>query len=506
MNDLTHASRRAQDGGPERHRQKSAQQGKLPVRERVARLLDEGSFSEDALLANWEQDGLGADGVVTGTGTIAGRPVAVMANDPTVKAGSWGPKTVEKIIRIQERALVQRVPMLYLVDSAGARITNQVHMFPGRRGAGRIFHNEVKLSGVVPQVCVLFGPSAAGGAYIPAFCDIVIMREGNASMYLGSPRMAEMVIGEKVTLEEMGGAKMHTGVSGCGHQLVASDEAGIDAAKRYLSYFPSHWEWAAPVARPAAPASARPIREILPEDENHPFDVREVLDSLLDADSFFEVHARWAKELMVGLGRLNGRAIGVVASQPAVRGGVLFVDSADKGSRFIRTCNAFNLPLLFLADVPGFMIGAAVERQGIIRHGAKMISAVSEATVPKISVIVRKAYGAGLYAMAGPAFEPDACLALPTAAIGVMGPQAAINAVFYNQLQAIEDFAERARRTEELRREYAEDVDILHLASELVVDAVVQPEDLRAELIRRFAVFAGKRREWPAKRNAITPV
>jgi acetyl-CoA carboxylase carboxyltransferase component len=506
MNDLTHASRRAQDGGPERHRQKSAQQGKLPVRERVARLLDEGSFSEDALLANWEQDGLGADGVVTGTGTIAGRPVAVMANDPTVKAGSWGPKTVEKIIRIQERALVQRVPMVYLVDSAGARITDQVHMFPGRRGAGRIFHNEVKLSGVVPQVCVLFGPSAAGGAYIPAFCDIVIMREGNASMYLGSPRMAEMVIGEKVTLEEMGGAKMHTGVSGCGHQLVASDEAGIDAAKRYLSYFPSHWEWAAPVARPAAPASARPIREILPEDENHPFDVREVLDSLLDADSFFEVHARWAKELMVGLGRLNGRAIGVVASQPAVRGGVLFVDSADKGSRFIRTCNAFNLPLLFLADVPGFMIGAAVERQGIIRHGAKMISAVSEATVPKISVIVRKAYGAGLYAMAGPAFEPDACLALPTAAIGVMGPQAAINAVFYNQLQAIEDFAERARRTEELRREYAEDVDILHLASELVVDAVVQPEDLRAELIRRFAVFAGKRREWPAKRNAITPV
>jgi acetyl-CoA carboxylase carboxyltransferase component len=506
MNDLTHASRRAQDGGPERHRQKSAQQGKLPVRERVARLLDEGSFSEDALLANWEQDGLGADGVVTGTGTIAGRPVAVMANDPTVKAGSWGPKTVEKIIRIQERALVQRVPMLYLVDSAGARITDQVHMFPGRRGAGRIFHNEVKLSGVVPQVCVLFGPSAAGGAYIPAFCDIVIMREGNASMYLGSPRMAEMVIGEKVTLEEMGGAKMHTGVSGCGHQLVASDEAGIDAAKRYLSYFPSHWEWAAPVARPAAPASERPIREILPEDENHPFDVREVLDSLLDADSFFEVHARWAKELMVGLGRLNGRAIGVVASQPAVRGGVLFVDSADKGSRFIRTCNAFNLPLLFLADVPGFMIGAAVERQGIIRHGAKMISAVSEATVPKISVIVRKAYGAGLYAMAGPAFEPDACLALPTAAIGVMGPQAAINAVFYNQLQAIEDFAERARRTEELRREYAEDVDILHLASELVVDAVVQPEDLRAELIRRFAVFAGKRREWPAKRNAITPV
>jgi acetyl-CoA carboxylase carboxyltransferase component len=207
----------------------------------------------------------------------------------------------------------------------------------------------------------------------------------------------------------------------------------------------------------------------------------------------------------VGYARLNGRPVGIVASQPKVKGGVLFVDSADKAARFIQTCNAFGVPLLFLADVPGFMIGTAVEREGIIRHGAKMISAVSSATVPKISVIVRKAYGAGLYAMAGPAYDPDACLALPSASIAVMGPQAAINAVFYNQLQAIEDEDERARRTEELRREYSEDVDILHLASELVIDAVVQPEDLRAELIKRYAVYAGKRREWPAKRNPVTP-
>jgi acetyl-CoA carboxylase carboxyltransferase component len=395
--------------------------------------------------------------------------------------------------------------MVYLVDSAGARITEQTRMFPGRRHAGRIFHNEVVLSGVVPQVCVLFGPSAAGGAYIPAFCDIVIMRDGNASMYLGSPRMAEMVIGEKVTLEEMGGARMHTGVSGCGHVLVKTDEEGIDAARRYLSYFPSHWEWLPPVAKPAEPASDASIRELVPEDENKPFDMRALLDALIDADSFFEIHARWAKELIVGYARLNGRPVGIVANQPEFKGGVLFVDSADKAARFIQTCNAFGLPLLFLADVPGFMIGTAVEREGIIRHGAKMISAVSSATVPKISVIVRKAYGAGLYAMAGPAYDPDACLALPTASIAVMGPSAAINAVFYNQLQAIEDEEERARRTEELRREYAEDVDILHLASELVIDAVVQPEDLRAELIKRYAVYAGKRREWPAKRNPVTP-
>jgi acetyl-CoA carboxylase carboxyltransferase component len=506
MSDLKSAIDRARAGGPQRHREKAAEQGKLPVRERIARLLDAGSFSEEALLANWEQDGLGADGVVTGVGSLAGRPVAVMANDPTVKAGSWGPKTVEKIVRIQERALQLRIPMVYLVDSAGARITDQVQMFPGRRGAGRIFYTEVKLSGVVPQVCVLFGPSAAGGAYIPAFCDVVIMRDGNASMYLGSPRMAEMVIGEKVTLEEMGGARMHTSQSGCGTLLVKTDEEGIDLAKRYLSYFPTNWTEEPPAAPPAAPASDVPIRDLIPADENKPFDIKALIDSLVDADSFLEVHPRWAKELVVGYARLEGKVVGLVANQPKQKGGVLFVDSADKAARFIWTCNAFNIPLLFLADVPGFMIGTAVEKQGIIRHGAKMISAVSEATVPKLSVVIRKAYGAGLYAMAGPAFEPDGCLALPTASIAVMGPQAAVNAVFYNQLQAIEDPDERAAKTEELRAEYAADIDILHLASELIIDAVIQPEDLRAELVTRFAHAAYKSRDWPAKRNPVTPV
>jgi methylmalonyl-CoA decarboxylase subunit alpha len=509
LTDLQAASKRALAGGPERHREKAREQGKLPVRERIALLLDEGSFAEEALLANWQEDGLGADGVVTGVGTIEGRPVALMANDPTVKAGSWGPKSVEKILRIQERARSLSVPMVYLVDSAGARITEQVQMFPGRRGAGRIFHNEVKLSGVVPQVCVLFGPSAAGGAYIPAFCDLVIMREGNASMYLGSPRMAEMVIGEKVTLEEMGGARMHTGVSGCGHQLVKSDEEGIATARRYLSYLPTSWERDPPGAKPSpprAPSGGQLIAELIPADENKPFDMSTLIDALVDEGSLLEIHPRWAKELIVGYARLDGEAIGIVASQPKHKGGVLFCDSADKAARFIWTCNAFNVPLLFLADVPGFMIGTMVEREGIIRHGAKMISAVSEATVPKISVIVRKAYGAGLYAMAGPAFEPDCCLALPSASIAVMGPQAAINAVYYNQLQAIEDEDARARRTEELRTQYAEDIDILHLASELVVDAVIEPGELRDELVRRFAHAASKRRTWPVKHNPVTPV
>jgi acetyl-CoA carboxylase carboxyltransferase component len=521
--ELREASTRALAGGPKRHREKSREQGKLPVRERIALLLDEDSFAEEGLLANWSEEGLGADGVVTGVGRIEGRPAALMANDPTVKAGSWGAKTVEKILRIQERAMALRVPMVYLVDSAGARITEQVQMFPGRRGAGRIFYNEVKLSGVVPQVCVLFGPSAAGGAYIPAFCDVVIMRDGTASMYLGSPRMAQMVIGEEVSLEEMGGARMHTGVSGCAHQLVQSDEEGIDFARRYLSYMPTNWEQAPPAAPAAGPerdgaGQETPIGELIPADENKPFDMRVLIAALVDGGSLLEIQPRWARELIVAYARLDGAAIGIVASQPKHKGGVLFSDSADKAARFIWTCNAFNVPLLFLADVPGFMIGTQVEGEGIIRHGAKMISAVSEASVPKISVIVRKAYGAGLYAMAGPAFDPDCCIALPGAQVAVMGPQAAINAVYYNELQAIADETERAARTQELRREYAEDVDILHLASELVVDAVIEPGELREELIRRFALAASRQRitagpaatslvpGQPAKRNPVTPV
>ncbi len=503
---LARAAAAALAGGPDRHHAKVAEQGKLAVRERVALLLDEGSLSEEGMLANWDQEGLGADGVVTGLGTVGGRRIAFMANDPTVKAGSWGAKTVEKIIRIQERALDLELPMIYLVDSAGARITDQVKMFPGRRGAGRIFHNEVRMSGRVPQVCVLFGPSAAGGAYIPAFCDVVVMRDGNASMYLGSPRMAQMVIGEQVTLEEMGGARMHTGVSGCGHFLVASDEEAIETARSYLSFMPRCFREQPPTVAPGEPdPEARPS-QVVPDDEKTPFDVRTLIEGVCDAGTFLEVQARWAKELVVGYARLDGRAIAIVANQPKQKGGVLFVDSADKAARFINTANAFNVPLLFLADVPGFMIGKGVERQGIIRHGAKMISAVSSATVPKISVVVRKAYGAGLYAMAGPAFEPDACIALPGAQVAVMGPEAAINAVYFNQIEAIADEAERAEFVERKRAEFAADIDILHLASELVVDSVIEPDDLRAELVRRYAEAEGKGRHFSERHNPITPV
>ncbi|MBW3557374.1 MAG: acyl-CoA carboxylase subunit beta [Actinobacteria bacterium] len=504
-NRLWEATDRARQGNLAGQQAKLASHGKLFVRERLELLCDPGSFVEDGLLANAAAGDLPADGVVTGIGRVDGRAVCVMANDSTVKAGSWGARTVEKIVRLTEYALSHELPVFWLVDSAGARITDQVQLFPGRRGAGRIFYNQVRLSGKVPQICCLFGPSAAGGAYIPSFCDIVIMVEGNASMYLGSPRMAEMVIGEKTTLEEMGGARMHATVSGCGDNLVSDDAEAIDMARTYFSYLPSNWRDDPPLEEPAKPERALDAA-VIPERETVGYDMHQVIEGLVDAGSWFEVKPLFAPELVVGFGRLEGATVGIVANNPQHKGGVLFVDSADKATRFINCCDAFNIPLLFLADVPGFMIGTQVERDGIIRHGAKMISAVAEATVPKISVIVRKAYGAGLYAMAGPAFEPEASLALPSAKIAVMGPEAAVNAVFANKIAAIDDPDARAAFVAERRGEYEADVDLLRLASELVVDSVVAPEALREELLARFSAAQGKSRFFSDRRHGIAPV
>jgi acetyl-CoA carboxylase carboxyltransferase component len=498
------AAREATLSPPDKAAAKLASQHKLYVRDRLALLFEPDTFVEDGQLANALAAGLPADGVVTGQGLVDGRPALVVANDPTVKAGSWGARTVEKIIRVTERALVEELPIFWLIDSAGGRITDQVALFPGRRGAGKIFHNQVALSGKVPQICCLFGPSAAGGAYIPAFCDVVIMVEGNASMYLGSPRMAEMVVGEKVSLEEMGGARMHATVSGCGDNLAVDDEDAIEQAKLFFSYLPTCWREPAPEVVPEPPA-VELSDDCVPADESVPFDVHEVIDGLVDADSFFELKPLFAAEVVVGFGRIDGRPVGVVANNSAVRGGVLFVDSADKSARFIWLCDAFNVPLLYLADVPGFMIGSEVERQGIIRHGAKMVTAVSEATVPQISVIVRKAYGAGLYAMAGPGFEPDACIALPTARIAIMGPQAAVNAVYANKIAEIDDADEQAEFIATKRAEYEQDVDLLRLAADLVLDAVIEPSELRAELARRYAVLVGKSRHFATKRHGVPP-
>jgi acetyl-CoA carboxylase carboxyltransferase component len=303
----------------------------------------------------------------------------------------------------------------------------------------------------------------------------------------------------------MGGARMHATISGCGDNLASDDADAIAQARLYLSYLPGNWRQAPPQYDAAPPVSVL-AADVVPVADAEGYDMHQVIDGLVDADSWFEIKPLFAPEVIVGFGLVEGRPVGIVASNPMHKGGVLFGDSADKGARFIWCCDAFGLPLIFLADVPGFMIGSQVERLGIIRHGAKMITAVAEATVPKFSVIVRKAYGAGLYAFCGPGFEPDATIALPTAKIAVMGPDPAVNAVFYNKITAIEDLAERAAYVAERKEEYEADVDLLRLASDLVVDAVVPAEQLRDELAARLQATSGKRRHFTERRHGVPPV
>lgn len=480
--------------------------GKLPARERIALLLDPGSWREDGLLADATGGGLPADGVLTGVGAVEGRPVAVIAHDFAVKAGSWGRLTCEKQIRVLERADRDLLPVVYLVDSAGGRLTDQLGFFPGRRGASAIFNLQVRLSGRVPQICCLHGPSAAGGAYMPAFTDWVGMVAGNASMYLASPRVAEKVTGEKTTLEEMGGAVMHATVSGCGDEVFDTDWELIAAARLLLSYLPDSWQ-----CEPARVPSAEPEfpawpDDLIPRDPNASYDVREVILRLVDAGSFFEIKPGWATEIVTGFGRMGGRTVGLVANQPSVRSGAIFVDSADKAARFVSLCDAFNIPLVFLHDVPGFMVGVAVERQGIIRHGAKMIAAMASAEVPKFSVVLRKAYAAGFYAMCAPGFEPRATIALPTASIGTMSPEASTNAVYANKIAATEDPAEREAFIQARIAEQAADFSLARMGSELMVDAVVAPPDLRGELLERLRDAGRWQRAGARRHHLVSPV
>lgn len=489
MSTIRESTERIRKGGEPKYHEKNKETGKLFARKRIELLCDTDTFVEDALFANASAEGLPADGVVIGLARVKGRAVALMANDSTVKAGSWGARTVEKILRIQETAQKLQIPLLYLVDSAGARLTDQVEMFPGRRGAGRIFYNQSNLSGKIPQICLLFGPSAAGGAYIPSFCDCIIMVEGNASMYLGSPRMAESVIGEKVTLEEMGGARMHCEVSGVGDFLVKTEPEAIELGKKYLSYLPQNWHEKAPVEKSKEPETGSDkLRSIIPESPARAYDMLNVMRTIVDKDSIFEIKPLYAREVITAFARIDGQTIGIVANQPMVKGGVLFAESANKSARFIQICSAFQIPLLFLADVPGFMIGSKVEREGIIRAGAKMIYALSNARVPKISLIVRKAYGAGLYAMSGPAFDTEVVLALPTANIAVMGPEPAVNAVYFNKMAEMTPEDKKKFMAEKVK-EYEKDVDLVRLASELIVDHIVDFADVRKELVARFQLY-----------------
>ncbi len=501
--ELAERAERARAGGAAKYHDTIARQNKHFVRKRLELLLDPGSFVEDGLLARTMDDGLAADAIVTGLGTVEGRPVCVIANDPTVKAGAWGRQTIRKYVRTQEEAARSRCPLIYLVDSAGARLDEQFDLFIDRGHAGRIFWNQCRLSGVIPQVCILFGPSPAGAAYVPAFCDAVIMVDGNAAAFLGSPRMVKMAIKEDVSAEEMGGARMHCAVSGLGDQLAADDDEALTLARRYLGYLPQSWEDPVPTAAPCEPEEGPSIGNIVPENQVKPFDMHKLLVRLFDRDSVFEHKPRFARELITAFARLDGRVVGVVASQPKHKGAILTSDSSDKGAQFVSLCNAYGIPLIFLSDTPGFMVGSAVERGGIIRHGAKYLSAIANCSVPRISVMVRKSYGAAYMAMSGATFDPDAMIALPTAKMAIMGPEAAVNAIWANRIEAIEDEGERAAFVQQRRDDYMANLDIFRAASEFYVDSVIPGDALRDELVRRLRHYEHKRMESVPRRNPV---
>lgn len=458
---------------------------KLFVRSRINLLLDRESFIEDGLFAHATDENFPCDGVVTGLGKIHGYQVGIIANDSLVKAGSWGALTVEKILRLQELCIKHSFPIIYLIDSAGARITDQIDMFPGRRGAGRIFYYQAQMSGKIPQLCILFGPSAAGGAYIPAFCDIVIMVEKNASMYLGSPRMVESVIGEKISLEDLGGTDVHCKKSGVSDLRAASEEEAIELVKKYFLISRK------PYTNVDCILPTISLDKInIPKNSLEPYDMLECIGAIIDKDSFLELKKEYAPEIITGFATLGGKKIAIVANQPKIKGGVLFYESAYKASRFIQLANCYDIPLLFLVDVPGFMVGSKVEEQGIIRAGARMIHALSLATVPKISLILRKAFGAGLYAMSGPAFGSDAVLCLDTAEIAVMGPQAAINAVYFHTLNEMTHENEKKKFIDEKIKEYTTDINIKTLASKLIIDDIIPKKNVRNNLIIRFDYYS----------------
>ncbi|CEI82635.1 putative propionyl-CoA carboxylase beta chain 5 [Oceanobacillus oncorhynchi] len=475
--------------------QKLKDQGKLFVRDKIKYLVDEDSIEiEDGVFAREnDEQFLPGDAVVTLIAKINGRKVAIIANDLTVKAGTWGVKTIEKIMRMQELAEKRMIPLIYMIDSAGARLNEQFDTFIDRRHAGKIFYNTARISGNVPQISLVFGASPAGSAYLPALCDFVVMVDKNASVYLGSPRMAEMATGEKVSMEEMGGARMHNQISGLGDMLVKTEQEALDATKRYLEFMPQNWKETVPLSESIDPLPGKNIEEIVPANQRVPMDMYAVIDRIVDADSFFEFKQLYAKELITGFCRIGGRAVGIVANQSKVKGGVLFPESAEKAAHFVSLCDAYNVPLLFLVDLPGFMVGSKVEKEAIIRRGARMLSTVANATVPRISVIVRKAYGAGYVVMSGASMQPDACIALPQAQPAVMGPEAAVNAMYFNKIQSIEDPEERQKYIIEQREKYNKDINVWSPASQLFIDDVVPGDRLRNDLINRFELYSENR-------------
>ncbi len=484
-------------GGPERGHEKIEQLGKLFVRDRLDRIFDDIAY-EDGTFARADDDELPADGMITGVGEIRGRTVFFAANDYTVKAGSLGEMGVEKEIRIAERAAEVGAPILRLIDSTGARL-NLDEREPGdthmdRYRGGRMFYNQCIQSGQVPQIGVLYGPDIAGSAYTPVFCDYLIMVEEMSGMAIASPRIVEAVTGEQVDMGELGGPEVHTTESGSADLVVDDEAAAAETVRDLLGYLPQHYAADLPT-RPSQAPERNPtgLDATIPEDPNEAYDVHDVVDAVVDGDSWFELKPRFAPELVTGFARIDGRPVGIVANQPAHNSGAIFPDSAEKGAGFVWTCDAFGIPLVYLCDTPGFMVGSQVEREGVLQKGRKFIYATSNAQVPKFCVITRKAYGAGIYAMCGPAFGADATLALPSAEIAVMGPKAATHALFADQLEDM-DSEDREAFVASMREEYDRRIDVRKQAAKMQVDELLPAGDLREQLTRRLAAFETKRR------------
>ena len=520
VEDLEARRAKAMLGGGEEKIAKQHEREKLTARERVALLIDEGTFVELGIhgrphSAQRAMDGVEApaDGVITGYGKIDGRLAAVCAYDFTVMAGSMGMTGEIKVTRLRELALTKRIPFVWLLDSAGARVQEAAGaMFAG---SGHLFREEVVASGVIPQVAALMGPCAAGTAYIPGLADFVPMVKGRGSMALAGPHLVKAAVGEDVTQEELGGSRVHCRKSGVGDMEVADDEECIARIKEYLSYFPSNCEEVPPVraggvggAEPGAGGdpidrAEEALLDVLPESNRKPYDMYEVIRLIVDDGEYLDIKRQWARTIITCFARFGGRPVGIVANQPKQLGGILDNDSADKAARFVNLCNAFGVPLLFIQDVPGFMVGTKVEAEGIIRHGAKMLYAVANATVPKITVITRKAYGAGYYVMNGRAYEPDLIVAWPSAEISVMGAEGVVEIAFRKVVEEAEDpAAKRAELIEGFRKQF----DVYIAAGNDLVDDVIDPRETRAVICRALEVSANKKVERPWKRHGVVPV
>jgi acetyl-CoA carboxylase carboxyltransferase component len=504
--------RNLQMGGSDRVARQHSR-GKLTVRERVDLLFDPGTFVEFGLLAHQQSlrgqpvsdpSDTPADGVVTGHGDVDGRQVWVIAYDFTVMAGSMGQVGEQfKAARVRELAMRYRKPIVWLLDSAGARI--QEAAGSTFAGSGYLFYDQVNMSGVIPQVSAMLGPCAAGTAYIPGLSDFVPMVKGTSSMALGGARLVKAATGEEVTDHDMGGSQVHCYESGVGDNEVADDAECIAQVRRFLSYLPSNNREQPPFVDCGDPAgrAVEGLEKIVPVSPRSAYDVRKVVKAIVDRDSWFEIKPTWAKNIVIGFARVGGHSIGVVANQPMQKGGILDSDAADKAARFIRMCDCFNVPLVYLVDVPGFLVGSGVEKEGIIRHGAKMLYATSEATVPKVTVVMRKAYGAGYFVMCGKGYHPDLLVAWPLAEISVMGPEGAVNIIFNKQVDQAEDpAAVRAQLVEQVRATISPYI----AAGWAMIDDVIDPADTRQVIVHGLEQARGKHVERAWRKHGNIPV